>query len=197
VGGPSGEDDFVVYRSAGDGSLPLDQDPQGGFDVILNFELGEDVIGFGGGLFDEIESNNNNEIDFDADPGEEIDGEAVVVDTNLGSLTDNDLIGLDANGSFVGFSTLVSRLDQLQIATDVSDSSAQKLIVVHGEDDTGIYLYQQNQPDGGSVDNEITADELSMLALVQDALLEENDFIIEDFEDAVDTLAVPANFDIF
>ena len=159
--------DWVVYKTPQDGGL---QGQNTGFDTITGFEAGTDQIVFSvsdgsyvtatetgnGFMGDTLDKDADNVLDFVTNPfGIDLNVDEVVVYTATG-LIDADLENLTMVADYLAASSAL-----------VNDTIGGVLVFsVQGVDNTGIYWFTSDNADG-----DVEANELSILAVVESALL--------------------------
>ena len=160
--------DWVVYKTPQDGGLGGQNT---GFDTITGFEAGTDQIVFSvtsagsyvtatetgnGFMGDTLDKNADNVLDFVTNPfGIDLNVDEVAVYTATG-LTNADLENLTMVADYLAASSAL-----------VNDTIGGVLVFsVQGVDNTGIYWFTSDNADG-----DVEANELSILAVVESALL--------------------------
>ncbi|MFA5631193.1 MAG: DUF4214 domain-containing protein [Porticoccaceae bacterium] len=149
-----GGSDMVVYARGDDGALTGQET---GFDIINGFESGDDTVRVMENLFAALNGADAEVNNFNLELAGSTTGLAVYTNTGL---TDADLTSFD---------TMLVYLNNFLGTADAADSA---LFSVQGTNNTALYYYVEN--DG--VDNTISAGELRILGVFNDAHLVETDF---------------------
>ena len=175
LGAHDGAADTVVYETAMEGALP---GMNSGYDIIDNFEVGNDKVVIADPLLSVIDgqngavtdnSNPNGDIDWAANDSELIlshghgapVNEAVVYTHAGAGITDAQLVE-------DGFSTVLHKINNTGVQAHSGD---QGLFVIQGEHDTALYLYNESETDAGSTHASVEAGELQLLGVFHDAML--------------------------
>ncbi|MCG8509781.1 MAG: hypothetical protein MI741_11195, partial [Rhodospirillales bacterium] len=152
----------VQYTAATDGSAA---GAATGYDTISSFDVGTDLIFFSGALATLIDDKGfDGTLSF-----------ATSTPANFTSTHDALLLTSSLSESQLvagGFADLLSAINGHSGVGVTAAGGDDGLIVVQGASDTAIYLYQEN----GTTTNNVSADELSLLAVVDNALLSSGSF---------------------
>ena len=156
--------DTLIYETGADGAQP---GAVSGFDTITGFAPGTDKVQIGGTLKTALDDDGGGTLDFATADGVfnlkdgEGNFEAIEYTSSLG-IEDDSLVELN-------FDTLRGQpMNNLGVE---SEEEEQGLFLIQGENDTGLYLYNENV---GS-DANVAASELQLLGLFEDALLTKDD----------------------
>ncbi|MCG8431156.1 MAG: hypothetical protein MJA29_08275, partial [Candidatus Omnitrophica bacterium] len=170
--------DYVVYRTPQDGALEGLDGGAGLNDTVNNFEVGIDtfVFALAGGLWatpaetgtgtigDVAAAKGGAPVTNPAAVDVDVDGLALFTGTTL---TDADLLNLDMVGAYVASSTA------LQGSVGGVNIGDTQIFAVHGINDTAVYSFTADNADA-----DITRDELSLMSVVDSALLTVADFAV-------------------
>jgi len=158
--------DTFRYTSATDGASA---NAVSGFDTIINFLTGTDKINIFGALASAVDGvGGNGSIAWATDPGANVTanfstGDEALLLTSANGVTANQLTA----------SGWTSVLDAINLNSITSVNGNGGLIVVQGGADTAVFHYEEN----GVTANNVDADELSLLAIVNGASLVASDFV--------------------
>jgi hypothetical protein len=164
VGALAGAFDMVRFSRADDGA---NAGANTGHDTVLQFVASDDFVEFRGELADLLDdgaaaATNDGMINFVTDGAVDFgaaSGNEGLIITTTPTVSDADLTA-------VGFTDVLAAINSLEVGVTASVND-DGVIVIHGTTDSALFYYQED----GVVANDVSAGEISLLAIFDNALL--------------------------